>query len=110
MATGRIHEAYVYDHTAGKVHHSKDFPIAIPSGHLVKVIAGGENTSGETLVLKMTVELREPTTGAIRATQSWTASLDHGGIIWSGWTPTPVKLDKGGTWRITGRLDDMGVV
>ena len=109
MATGRIHEAYVYDYTTRKTHHSRDFPVAIPPGHRVIAIAGGVNTSGKTLLLRMTVELRDPT-GVIRASMSNTRSVGHGRAIWSFWSVPIVPLDGEGTWLVTGRLEDMGAV
>ena len=109
MATGRIHEAYVHDYTTGKTHRSRDFPVSMSLGHRVIAIAGGVNTSGKTLLLRMTVELRDPA-GVIRASMSNTESVDHGRAIWSFWSVPIVPLDREGTWLVTGRLEDMGAV
>ena len=106
MATGRIFASFVHDFTAGRTYHSRDFPVAIPAEHEVAALAGGQNTSGRTLSLRMTVELRDPA-GRVRASRSNAASVDHGRVIWSLWSTPRVRLDREGTWSVTARLEEV---
>ena len=109
MATGTIWTTFVRDYTTGRTYNPGDFPVAIPAGHEVAARVVGENTSGRTLLLRITVELRDPA-GRVRASRSNVASVDHENFIWSYQSVPVVQLDKGGTWLITGRLEDMGAI
>lgn len=103
--TGKITEAVVVDRTTGRRYFSRDFPVAIPPEHAITAMASGVNTSGKTLLLRMTVEFRDPA-GVIRASKSNTESVDHGRTIRSFWSVPIVPLDREGTWLVTGRLEE----
>ncbi|MBT9161452.1 MAG: hypothetical protein DDT26_02758 [Dehalococcoidia bacterium] len=101
--TGEITFAQIHDRTADRRHDSPTFPVSIPLGNVVGVMARGRNTTNRTVILQIQTRLIDPTGRIVVWSPMRELSVPAGGEIDSYFTAfAPINLP--GIWRIAAVL------
>lgn len=101
---GRLHRATLINDETNERWGLDEFPVRLPIGAPVRVIARGVNTSRRTLDLRITVELIDPNDN-VRVRRVRVDTVQHEEEISSRTTVPPIQLDLDGVWKIRARLE-----